>query len=113
MTVEHDFKTQKDDTFQAFAELSAETDLPGTADLDFFFIQDSDEADWVPLARALEQQDFLCDWVDDDEEAEMPYLIATLSDQPLSAQSIWAAEEIATKLALEHGFLPDGWGLEA
>ena len=54
----------------------------------------------------------MCDWVDDVDEGEAPYLVATLADQPVSAQSIWVAEETATRVALQHGFAPDGWALE-
>ena len=110
----HDYAAQKAETFRVFNELTAEHALPDVADLDIFLIPASAEADWVPLARVLEENEFLCDWVDDDEDAKEdgPYLLVTLPDQPISAQSIWIAEELATKLALEHGFEPDGWGLE-
>ncbi|MEJ1996809.1 MAG: hypothetical protein P8X76_01355 [Maritimibacter sp.] len=40
-------------------------------------------------------------------------LIATLPDQPVSALAIWTGEEIATRIALDHGFTPDGWGFWA
>jgi hypothetical protein len=42
-----------------------------------------------------------------------PYFCATLTGQAMSAQSIWTGEEIATRAALHHGFVPDGWGFEA
>ena len=110
--MDHDFDAQKADTFATFKELAAENTLPDEADLDFFFVAGSAEADWRPLAQELEQADFLCDWVDDDEAGDTPYLIATLPDQPVSAQAIWVAEELATQIALRHGFVPEGWGME-
>lgn len=103
----HDFAAQRDETFAAFAEMAAEGDLPDLADLDFFFLPDQEEADPQKLSRALEALDFLCHWAEGEAE-----LIATLPDQPLSATAIWIAEELATRVALEHGFRPDGWGLE-
>ena len=66
----HDYAAQKAETFRVFKELSAEHALPDVADLDIFLIPASAEADWVPLARVLEENEFLCDWVDDDEDAE-------------------------------------------
>lgn len=110
--MDHDFDAQRADTFATFAEMAAENDLPDLADLDFFFVAARPDADWRPLAQELEQADFLCDWVDDDEAGDTPYLIATLTEQPVSAQSLWIAEETATRIALPHGFAPEGWGME-
>lgn len=108
----HDFAAQRAETFDAFAEMIGDGGLPDVADLDFFFVATAQPADWAGLAAALEQADFMCDWVDDVDEGEAPYLVATLADQPVSAKSIWVAEETATRVALQHGFTPDGWALE-
>ncbi|MBS0125909.1 ribonuclease E inhibitor RraB [Thetidibacter halocola] len=106
----HDMATQKAETLAAYAEMAAEGPLPDTADIDYFLVPTSDEADWRPLADALSREGYDCQYVEDD---GAPYLVATLTDQALSAESLWIGEEVATRLALEHGFAPDGWGLEA
>ncbi|WP_435312285.1 ribonuclease E inhibitor RraB [Primorskyibacter sedentarius] len=106
----HDFDTQKDQTFANYAELSDANDLPDTADVDYFFLPAEDDADWRALADALSRDGYDCEFVEDD---GAPYLVATLSDQAISAASIWMGEEVATRVALSHGFTPDGWGFEA
>lgn len=117
--MEHDFDAQKAETLSAFADIDTAQDVPDTADVDFFFVPRDDAADWRPLADRLTREGYDCEWVDGtagDEEAEPdedPYLVATLPDQPLSAQSVWMAEEHATRIALDHGFAPDGWGFES
>lgn len=108
----HDFATQKTETRAVYEEMQAEHGLPEVADVDYFLVPTSEEADWRPLAEALTLQGFDCQFIDDDEEAELPYLVATLPDQAISAEGIWIGEETATRAALEHGFAPDGWGLE-
>lgn len=108
----HDFAAQKAETFATFAEITDGADLPDTADIDFFFLPDSEESDWRPLADALSRDGYVCEWADAEED-DGPYLVATLPDQPLSAGSLWAAEEVATRAALDHGFSPDGWGFES
>lgn len=107
----HDFEAQKAETFAVYKELQEEHDLPQIADVDYFFLPASDEADWRPLADALSRQDFDCQYFEE-EDGDPAYLLATLPDQAVSAQGIWIGEEIATRTALEHGFTPDGWGLE-
>jgi hypothetical protein len=108
--MDHDFAAQRKDTQNTFAEMQAEHDLPEEADVDYFFLPAEEGADWRALAEALSQEGFDCEWVEDD-EGEPPYLVATLPDQFVSASGIWIGEETATRIALAHGFTPDGWGL--
>lgn len=110
MTNSHDYAAQRADTYAAFGDLTGDQDLPDSADLDFFLIPADKTADWRALADALTLAEYVCEWVDASEDGG-PYLVATLPDQPVSAQSIWIAEELATQMALSHGFTPDGWGL--
>ena len=105
----HDFAQQKAETFSAFADLDAKEALPDSADLDLFFVSDTDGRDWRPLAAALADLGFECDWIDA-EDQNPGYLVATLTDQPISASSIWMIEELASRAALDKGFRPDGWG---
>ncbi len=106
----HDFASQKAETFATYAELRAEHGLPDEADVDYFLIPAQEGADWRVLAEALTLDGYDCQWIEDDEGA--PYLVATLPDQAISATGIWLGEEVATRHALEHGFAPDGWGME-
>lgn len=105
----HSFERQKAETYSAFAELEAEGPLPDAADLDLFFVPQQAQTDWNPVAAALSDLGLSCHWIEADGD-EGGYLIATLSDQPLSALSIWMIEELASRSALENGFTPDGWG---
>lgn len=107
----HDFAAQKAETGVAYGEMQAEHGLPDMADIDYFFVPDTPEADWRPLSDALSREDFDCQYVEP-EDGEAPYLVATLAGQIVSAEGIWIGEEIATRIALDHGFRPDGWGLE-
>ena len=114
----HDFAAQKAETRAAYEDLQAEHGLPDIADIDYFFLPDSAAADWRPLADALSREDFDCQYVepepdgDGEDDENAPYLVATLRDQIVSAEGIWIGEETATRIALAHGFRPDGWGME-
>jgi hypothetical protein len=108
--VSHDFDAQRAETQATYDALSAEHTLPETADLDYFLIPNSDEADWRPLADILTRQGFECQWIEEDGD---PYLVATLRDQAVSSTGIWIGEEVATRAALDHGFAPDGGGMES
>jgi hypothetical protein len=108
MSDTHDFAAQRRDTFEVFAGMARENVLPDEADIDYQFVP-SDQADWDGFETALVSAEFGCTRIDASPENHA-YLQATLHDQPLSALTIWMGEEMATKLALAHGFLPDGWG---
>ena len=108
----HDYAAQRAETLATYRELAAEADLPDEADVDYFFLPEGEEADWRALADALSREGYDCEWIDA-EEADEPCLIATLTGQAISAEGIWFGEEVATRLALAHGFRPDGWGFEA
>lgn len=104
----HDFAAQRAETQRVFAQLDADN-LPEIADIDYFFVPVTPGADWTPLAEALDEDGYDCAWIED---AEGPYLCATLPDQMVTSAGIWIGEEVATRLALPHGFRPDGWGFE-
>ena len=109
--MDHDFATQKAETFSVYADLQAGHVLPDEADIDYFFVPLDAAADWRPLAEALGREDFECEFFPRSDDMPEPYLMATLRDQIVSASGIWIGEEIATRIALAHGFRPDGWGL--
>ncbi len=108
----HDLDAQREETFATFAELSSEHGLPDEADIDYFLVPASEDADWRPLADTLSKAGYDCQWVEGETDEDPPYLIATLPESAVTAMSIWIGEEVATKEALAHGFKPDGWGLE-
>ena len=107
----HDFDAQRKDTFATFAELSSDHGLPDEADIDYFLVPGSDNADWRPLADALSNAGYACEWIEAAAPDEAAYLVATLAETAVTAMSIWIGEEVATKEGLAHGFTPDGWGL--
>lgn len=106
----HDFTAQKAETTATYSEMQAEHGLPDVADVDYFFVPATDEADWRALADVLSRADYICEYIEED--GEEPYLVATLTDQAVSAEGIWIGEDVASRAALDHGFTPDGWGLE-
>lgn len=106
----HDFKAQKAETTSTYAEMQAEHGLPDVADVDYFFVATGEDADWRALADVLTRSDYICEFVEDD--GDQPYLVASLTDQAISADGIWVGEEVATRAALDHGFAPDGWGMQ-
>ena len=105
----HDYAAQKAETYAVFADIQGDADLPETSDIDYMF-EAEDGANWEACEAALDAAGF-----DTEREASegVPYLVAILVDQPISALTIWMGEEMATKIALQHGFTPDGWGLLA
>ena len=106
----HDFEKQRAETVAVHDSLQAEHGLPEIADVDYFLVPATPDADWRPLADQLSREGYDCQFIEGDEEE--PYLLATLPDQIITAGGIWIGEEVATRAALEHGFAPDGWGLE-
>jgi len=104
-----DFAAQKAETFATFAEIQAQADVPETADVDYMFVA-TDGADWGAFETALDMAGFDAERELDNDE---PYLVAILADQPISALTIWMGEDMASKIALKHGFTPDGWGFSA
>ncbi|MBP0482345.1 ribonuclease E inhibitor RraB [Sagittula salina] len=111
----HDFNAQRAETRETYTELRDGPGLPEFADVDYFLVPASEGSDWLSLADALSKEGYDCEWIEpaaeDGEEEDGNYLIATLADQMISADSIWVGEELATRIGLEHGFTPDGWGL--
>lgn len=48
-----------------------------------------------------------------EDDAEKGAMVVTVPDVPFDEDSIWQHEERTTKIALIHGFRPDGWGFFA
>ncbi len=111
--IPHDYAAQKAETYATFAEIDATAGLPEEADIDYIFLP-GPGADWTAVIVALSDEGYAAERhdpePDDADFADGPWLTATLTDQPVSALSIWLGEETATRIALAHGFQPDGWG---
>lgn len=111
--IAHDFAAQRAETYASFADLDGAERLPEEADIDYIFLP-GPGADWTAAIRALADEGYAAERHDpepgDDDAADGPWLTATLTDQPVSALSVWLGEETATRIALAHGFVPDGWG---
>ncbi len=107
----HDLAAQKAETTAVLGDLSAKHNLPDVADVEYFLVPAHGDANWEPLAQALTEAGYLCEYFQAELAEEADYLLATLPDQPITTVGIWIGEETATRMALEHGFRPDGWGL--
>lgn len=100
----HDFEHQKAETFWTVAELLKKGVEEGaTINLDLEFIP-GEGADAAAAIRALKMFGY------EAEPAENEGLTLTVPDVAFSAEDIWLHEERTTKIVLERGFLPDGWG---
>lgn len=105
----HDYAKQKTETYAVFSDLQSQVDITDTADIDYMF-EAGEDANWEAFEAALDAAGYDTEREEGDGN---PYLVAILADQPVSALTIWMGEEMATKIALAHGFTPDGWGLMA
>jgi hypothetical protein len=100
----HDFETQRRETFDTFKDLPKGEKLPDRAEIDFLFFPEDEDADYAPLERALKARGFRLG-----RDAEL--LVATKGPMPVTPEAIWAEERLATEIALQHDFYPDGWDL--
>ncbi|WP_112321592.1 hypothetical protein [Oceanibium sediminis] len=100
-----DFALQRDQTAFTVNDLIQRTDLNGGERivLDLEFIPGPD-ADKPALVRKFAM--FRYTATDGDDGA----LRIEVPDVTFDADAIWEHEERTTKLALLHGFQPDGWG---
>jgi hypothetical protein len=102
-----DWAEQKRDTVYTYDQLRKEAGLaPGariTLDLQFLPAEtDSDERAFV---AALERAGYDVTLTPGD-----PTVEASMDDTPFTVDAIWKHEERTTRLALNHGYAPDGWG---
>lgn len=102
----HDFAFQRRETFDTFRQ-SKGVALPARAVVDYAFFVEEEEADWAGFERALKAKGFRTARPDEDET-----LIASVGPIAITAEEIWKWEEIATRIALEFDFFPDGWELD-
>ena len=107
-----DFEHQRAETFWTVADLIKRGALKGgeRIALDLEFVPDPEAgqpADRDALLRKLKMFGFHATEADPDAPDAVTVEVA---DVPFEAEAIWQHEETATKLALIHGYVPDGWG---
>ncbi len=102
----HDFEHQKAETLWTVAELLRLNDALTEGQhitLDLQFLPGA-AADPDAAIRALKMFGYSASQTDDGEvEIQIP-------DVPFTAEAIWLHEERCTRIAIERGFTPDGWG---
>lgn len=100
-----DFEHQKNVTAVTLSEIRESGDLASgamvTLDLEFLPV---DGADAEACAKALKMFGY------EVEVHEDGMIAASIADVPLTLDGVWTQEERATKIALERGYEPDGWG---
>ena len=105
MSDEWDWELQQNQTAYTVAELIKQNaGLNGTnitLDMEYGPVEGADAA---TLEKAL--RTFGYDVIVSTQGA----IQASISDIPLTFESIWTHEERTTKMALSRGFEPDGWG---
>ncbi|RID92191.1 hypothetical protein D2N39_09805 [Gemmobacter lutimaris] len=100
----HDYKSQKAETFESFEAFAA--DAPAEAVITYQFYPEDVDANWDGVQKALEAKGFRTNRDDEDE-----LLDALVGPVKIDAETIWKFEKLATEIALEFDFTPDGWGL--
>lgn len=102
----HDFKTQRAETFETFAEIGKIDDLPKRAIVNFLFLAEDLDAPFADCEKALKSKGFITRLDEDGETLE-----ARIGPVDINAEAIWQLEKQATEIVLKFGFEPDGWEL--
>ena len=102
----HDYARQRRETFDTFRQ-SRGVKLPERAVVDFAFFVEENDADWARFERVLRAKGFRSKRLKDGET-----LIASVGPISVTAEEIWHWEELATGIALQFDFYPDGWELD-
>lgn len=106
-----DFDRQRSETTDTVQDLKDNQNVPVGSDtrvtLDIFLMP-GEAANEEALERALTMFGYAGD--PDETEDKEPVYVVTIPDVALTADDIWLHEERVTKIALERGYSPDGWG---
>ena len=107
-----DYAAQRADTESSVEEISAEGGVaPGTPvrlDLQFVAGEGADRAGFLAAMKAAGYSGAAYR----DAEGTTETIEAHVPGVRFDADAIWAEEERATRIAIAHGYLPDGWGFE-
>ena len=102
----HDFEKQRQETVWVWSDISNRNlNLPAKINLDIQFLGISADSDKESFIASLKAAGFSVSFYEEDGTVE-----ASVSMIDASVEAVWLNEERATKLALIHGFKPDGWG---
>lgn len=105
-----DFEHQKAETFLTVTQLHRDEGVPlGAAiGLDLEFVAAGGAADGDGFRRKLAMFGYHAETGEDADRVRV-----AVPDLSFDAEAIWLHEERTTRLALLHGFRPDGWGFYA
>ena len=99
----HNYEAQRRETFATFKGVKG---LPERAVVEYLFFIEEIDADWKAFEAALKRKGFRPRRAPDGET-----MIAAIGPIPVTADSVWDKERVATEIALAHDFYPDGWEL--
>lgn len=102
----HDYDAQRAETFESFAALGGGAFVPARAVVTFQFFPEETEADWAGLEAALQARGFSTGRFEEEETLD-----ASIGPIAVTPEAIWQHERVATGIALEFAFEPDGWVL--
>ena len=104
---DHDFHAQQAETFYTVSQFLKDKNVAVTegqkVTLDLQFVP-GENADRMAATRALKMFGY------EVAEENGDGIELHVEDLPFTAEDIWLHEERTTKIVLERGFLPDGWG---
>lgn len=104
---DHDFQSQKAESFYTVNQFLKDKNVAVTegqkVTLDLQFVAGK-EADRLAAMRALAMFGY------DATEEKDGEIEVHIPDLPFTAEDIWLHEERTTKIALERGYRPEGWG---
>ena len=103
----HDYANQRRETFDTFRQ-SKGVKLPARAVVEYAFYVEVEGADWDGFEKYLKAKGFRTKRLGDGET-----VIASIGPIAITAEEIWYFEEIATRVAVDFDFYPDGWELDA
>lgn len=107
-----DYEAQRADTESSVVEIAdgggVARGTPVRLDLQFVAGEGADRAGFLTAMKAAGYSGAAYR----DVEGTAETIEAHVPGVPFDADAIWAEEERATRIALAHGYLPDGWGFE-
>lgn len=101
----HDYRSQREDTFETFRQVGRGMKLPKTAVVVYQFVAEELGTDWAGVQKELRAKGFRTSHDEDVLEAR----IGPIAIEP---EAIWEYERMATEIALPFAFEPDGWELD-
>ena len=101
----HDFRTQKDDTFETFRQIDKGFKLPKTGMVIYIFVAEEVAPKWAAVEKALRAAGF-------DTRNDGDVLEARVGPISIDPDTIWHWEKLATEIVLPFEFWPESWELE-